>query len=816
MQTKHLVPFLASLLFGVVGPAAVSQTVEPATPTQLRVFPEEVRLDSARDFQRVIVQEVAPDGSTVDLTETARLSIADPRVCDLDRGFLIPVGNGSTRIRVEANGQLVEVPVSVSRANEYPPLSFRNEVLAVLTRAGCNTGKCHGSASGKDGFRLSLYGYDPEGDHDRLTKELAGRRINLALPEKSLLIQKAMGEVYHTGGQLLSEGDPHCRLLLSWLKAGASGDTAQTPAPIGISVGPSKVVAARRGEVQELAVTARYSDGTDRDVTDLSVFLSNNDAAATVTADGFVTSTGAGSAFILARYDEFTGGTEVIVRPSTEYQFPDLTPANYIDEHVFSRWRELHLSPSDLCSDEVFLRRAYVDLIGLLPTPEQQQQFLTSEDPDKRAQVVGHLLQDPAFRDMWIMKWAELLQIRSINGIVPKGLQLYDRWLRDQIHAGVPINEVVREVLGASGGTFENPAVTYFQTETTPQLLAENVAQAFLGTRIQCAQCHNHPFDRWTMDDYYGFATFFSRVAYKQAQDPREVTVYDVSTGGLDHPIAGRKVIPAFLGSSQAADVAGGQDAEYRRMVADWLTSPENTALSRNLANLVWAHFNGVGIVEPVDDFRVSNPPSNPELLEALAARLVEYRFDISKLARDICLSRTYQLSSAKNASNEWDTRNFSHATLRRLRAEVLLDCMNLVTETSEELPGLPNGGRAIQVPDGRALHYFLNTFGRASRQTPCSCEVQTSPTLSQALHLLNGETTTGKIEQGKVVQKLLDELADPMQVVDSLYVRTLCRRPTAAESRAIRQRLSRGNAEEQLQDLFWALLNSNEFTLNH
>jgi hypothetical protein len=460
------------------------------------------------------------------------------------------------------------------------------------------------------------------------------------------------------------------------------------------------------------------------------------------------------------------------------------------------------------------LRRAFIDLIGRLPTSEQRRQFLADTRPDKRALLVDELLEREEFRDIWVMQWAELLQIRTNNGVSPKGLKLYDQWLRDRVHAGMTIDKIIQEVVSATGGTFENPATSYFQTETTPQLLAENVAQAFLGTRIQCAQCHNHPFDRWTMDDYYGFAAFFSQVGYKQAQDPREITVFNAGVGEMKHPLGGRAVSPKFL-AGDAPDLTPGKD--YREALAGWLAATDNLAPARHLANVVWAHFLGIGIVEPVGDQRVSNPPSNAPLLAALGRRLLESGFDIKPLVREICDSRTYQLAAQRNDSNTLDERNFSHGRVRRMRAEVLLDCISQVTETQDRFQGLPVGGRAVQVADGRTPNYFLTTFGRATRQTPCTCEVKTSPTLSQALHLINGETTSGKIEEGRVVETLLAERQDPLAVAADLYERCLCRRPTERESAAIAARLAgSADAGAALVDLFWGLLNSNEFIFNH
>lgn len=786
----------------------------PQTGGKLKVYPSEIRLSDGSDWNRLLVLAERSDGSTVEVTSSASFTVGDSSVVRLMDGIVQPAADGSTEIQVCVGTDEVIVPVTAFNSDVIPELSFRTDVLATLTKAGCNTGKCHGSASGKDGFRLSLFGYDPAGDHYRLTRELPGRRINVQKPEDSLLINKALGNVDHTGGQLIVDGTPEYETLVSWMNAGAPADPADRAVPTGIRVYPEEAVFADKGETQSLMVIARFSDGTDRDVTNRSVFISNNDTAASVREGGAVSSNGRGSAFIMARFDQFTEGCSIIVRPGTRFTPPVLTSNNYIDDLVQARWRDLHLVPSEVCSDEVFLRRVYIDLIGLLPDPQERAEFLADPDSNKRSRVVDELLARPDFQEMWVMKWAEMLQIRTVNGVSPKGLQLYDRWLRDRIHSGATIDQVVQELIPATGGTFDNPATSYYQTETTPQLLAENIAQAFLGTRIQCAQCHNHPFDRWTMDDYYGFAAFFSQVGYKQAQDPREIMVFNAAAGNLRHPVDDRPVVPTYLGAGPAKIPKG---ADYREVLASWLASDANPAFARNVSNVVWSHFFGVGIVEPVDDIRVSNPPSNPELLKELGSKLTEYRYDIRPLIRDICTSQAYQLSTTRNESNKLDERHFSHGRIRRMRAEVLLDCLNQVTETSSEFRGLPKGSRAIQIADGATPNYFLSTFGRASRATACSCEVRTSPTLSQALHLLNGETTTGKIAEGHLIERLLERHSDPMTIVTLLYERCVSRQPTEEEAAAISERLkSATDINVSLTDLFWALLNSNEFIFNH
>jgi hypothetical protein len=808
---------LASLAFPLVVTAVAraedSDASASGKPVRLQVSPQSIELSTARDRQSIVVQAGHEDGSTSDVTALISASI-EPAVATVRDGIVSPRSDGRGKLAVAFAGLKAETSVVVRRSSDIDPLRFRNDVLPVLTKAGCNTGKCHGAASGKDGFRLSLFGYDPEGDQFRLTREVVGRRIDLAAPAECLLLNKATGRVSHTGGKRIEPESEGYRLILGWLQQGAPADSPGYAEPLRIEVVPACAVFRSPAEAQRLVVRAHYSDGTDRDVTRFTVFLSNNDAAVAVDEQGLAMGRGPGEAFVLARFDKFTAGLPVIVRPGTPFRSPNTPVFNEIDKLVHAKLDRLHVAPSDVCSDETYLRRAYIDLIGLLPTAAERAQFLADSSAEKRAALVDRLMARDEFLDIWAMKWAELLQIRTANGLSPKGLQRYDAWLRGRGREGATIDRIARELLPATGGSFENPAVSYFQTETTPQQIAENVAQVFLGTRIQCAQCHNHPFDRWTMDDYYSFAAFFSQIGYKQAQDPRELTVFNAGSGEVKHPLPGRTVRPIFLGGT-APEIRSGKD--YRGVVAGWLASPENPAFARNLANVIWAHFFGQGIIEPVDDARVSNPPSNPELLDALANRLVTARYDIKPLIREIIRSRTYQLSTRRNDQNRWDERNFSHQKIRRMRAEVLLDCISQATGTADQFPGLPKGGRAVQIPDGHVRNYFLTTFGRSQRDQVCSCEVRTTPTLSQALHLINGETTTGKIVEGKVVETLLEELKEPAAVAKALYLRCLSRTPTPAEAERIKSRLaSSAEAVKALQDLFWALLNSNEFLFNH
>lgn len=783
----------------------------------VRVFPERVELSTTRDRQSLVVQIVRPDGVTQDVTDTAQFNV-DPAVVKRVGNVLYPLKDGQVEMTVSTPEGVVKVPVAVSKAGQDRPVSFKLDVMPIFMRAGCNTGACHGAARGKDGFRLSLFGFDPDGDHFRLTRELAGRRVSVALPQECLLMEKSTAAVQHTGGERIKADSELYATLLRWLEAGAPKDAADVAVPVALEIMPDRIVLQGEGAAQRVTVRAKYSDGTDRDVTPLTVFMSSNDASAKIDEAGRVTAGRRGEAYVFARFATFTMGSQVIVIPKeAAYAWPNVPEANYVDTHVFNKLKKLRMLPSELCDDATFLRRITLDITGVLPAREEYDRFAADATPDKRAKLIDELLGRKEFAEMWVMKWAELLQIKSDNQgrMSYKGTLNYFNWLQEKVADNVPFNEMVRDLLSSTGGTFTSPATNFYQVEQDTLKLAENVAQVFMGMRIQCAQCHHHPFDRWTMDDYYGFAAFFSQIGRKNGEDPRERIVFNRASGDVRHPVTNAVTAPRFLGG-EVPDLKG---RDRREVLGEWLASPQNPFFAKNLANVVWAHFFGSGIVEPVDDVRVSNPPSNPELLDELARRFTEYKYDFKKLVRDICNSRTYQLSTRSNETNALDDRNFAKSAIRRIRAEVLLDVISQVTETPNKFRGLPLGARAVQIADGRTSDYFLSTFGRATRETVCSCEVKMEPNLSQALHLLNGQTSNQRIQQGGVVKKLLAAGKTPEQVVDDLYIRCLSRPPTQKEKDRLLPPLKgveKGALQTELDDIFWALLNSNEFIFNH
>ena len=786
------------------------------TAAGLGVFPHQVQLTNVRDRQSLVAQLVHSDGITTDVTSQIEIKIADPQIVSVDAARVVhPLADGETVVTARMGQFEVEIPVVVSGSSTDPSISFKNDVMPVLSKSGCNAGSCHGAARGQDGFRLSLYGFDPEGDHKRLTRELPGRRIDLAVPEECLLIAKATGEVAHTGGKLFEAGSESYQTLMRWLNEGAVLDRKPPPTVTAIELYPEGGLLNGEDAEQQLTVLARYSDGTDGDVTALTYFGSNNDNSASVHQSGMVKAHKRGEAFITARFDTHTVGVPFVVVPKdAAFSWVEQSEANYIDQLINQKLRKLQVLPSGICTDAEFIRRVSIDVCGLVPTPEEVIEFRADSDPQKRARLVDDLLARKEFVDIWVMKWSELLQIRSlVNRVSYKAALLYYAWLQEKIASETPIDEMICELLGSEGGTFTSPATNYYENERDQLKVAENVAQVFMGIRIQCAQCHNHPFDRWTMDDYYSFAAFFSQLSRKPGEDPRETIVFDRGRGETKHPVTGKNLPPKFLGG-EAPDT---QRKDRRVVLADWLVSEQNPFFATNLSNIIWSHFFGRGIVHEVDDVRISNPATNQPLLDELGARLTSYQYDFKQLIRDICNSRTYQRSTATNSTNEQELTNFSHASLRRIRAEVLLDVISQITETKNKFRGLPLGARAVQIADGNTSNYFLSTFGRAKRATVCSCEVKAEPNLSQALHFLNGDTINRKIKQGKLVQRWLQAGKSTEEIIGEIYLRCLSREPSAEEIESLAADVAQQESPlAALEDVFWAVLNSREFVFNH
>lgn len=786
----------------------------------VEIYPSNFTLETKRDSHRVLVFARFDDDTTRDVTEQAQVMIGNPQLVAYNNLQLKPLQNGATDINVTFNGKTAKAPVKIINVENDRPVSFKLDVMPVFMRSGCNTGGCHGSAKGKDGFRISLFGFDPDGDYNRITREMGGRRINLAIPEESTLIEKALGSVPHSGNALFEKDSYLNKTLLEWISKGVPKDAPDVATVTGVEIYPKQCVMEGRGENQQVTVRATYSDGTDRDVTNLAIYMSNNDPSASVTKQGMVTSNDRGEAFVLARFSTFSVVSQFIVIPENlKYERPKLVENNYIDTLVHEKLHKLRILPSGICSDQEFIRRVYIDVVGLIPTSLEVKSFVADANPKKREAVVDQLLQRKEFTEMWVMKWAELLQMRSTDnnqGSYYKNLLLYYNWLADKIGRNVPMNEIVSELLSAQGSTIDNPPTNYYQAERETLKISENVAQVFMGMRIQCSQCHNHPFDRWTLNDYYGFMAFFTQIGRKQTDTPEGTIIFNSKGGEAKHPVTNAVMKPKFLGGIEP-EIKPGEDR--RAIMAKWLASPENPYFARNLANITWTHFLGVGIIDPVDDVRVSNPAANPELLDMLGKKLTEYNYDFKRLVKDICSSMAYQRDTQVNETNANDKRNFAHATVRRMRAEVLADAIAAVTNQPIKYQGLPLGSHAVQIADGKATNFFLSTFGRATRETVCSNEVKLEPSLSQALHLINGEAAHENIKRGRVIEDLIKkEKKSDQEIISELFLRSFSREPDAVEMEIITKKIAESADGRQavLEDLFWALLNAKEFYFNH
>jgi hypothetical protein len=713
------------------------------------------------------------------------------------------------------------------------PPSFVNDVEPLFTRLGCNQGACHGQGAGQNGFRLSLRGYAPEMDYQGLTREYGGRRLGLTVPEDSLLLRKPLGLAPHGGGKVFQENSREHQLLLAWVRAGAPGPDPEEPALRRLEILPGNRTLAPRQE-QQLAVQAEFSDGSRRDVTWLARFDSNDAGMAEVDARGMVRVLRPGETAIRASFLDQVA-VVIVTAPFDRPVKPALYAARtkFIDECVLNKLAALRIEPSGLCDDAAFVRRAFLDTIGVLPSADEVRAFLADRRPDKRARLIDGLLERPEFVDYWALQLGDLFQNRKerdhdVRGT--KGARAFHEWLRAQVAANRPWDELARAVLTATGKSTDYPAVGYFivtvgeHGESERSEVVASAAQAFLGTRIGCAQCHNHPLERHTQDDYYHFSAFFSRIKL-QRQDPRQgPTSLIVSTPdpnqnknpvGVVQPRTGAFLKPQPLDRSPV-DIAPGEDPRVK--LAAWMTDAKNEVFSGAIVNRLWRHFLGVGLVEPVDDLRASNPPSNPELWQALNREFVTHKFDLKHLMRVILNSRPYQLSAATRPGNEADTRFYSHFTVRRLPAEVLLDALGQATGVPETFSGYPAGIRAVQLPDPTLKSYFLTLFGRSERVTACACERTGDVTMPQPLHLENGTDVVQKIAspEGRLAGWLKAKKPDGA-LIEEMFLATLSRPPTATEAATVTASLSKAdNREEFYRDLFWALLNTKEFAFNH
>lgn len=711
--------------------------------------------------------------------------------------------------------------------------SFANDVEPALTRLGCNSGSCHGKLAGQNGFKLSLRGFAPDQDHLAITRDARGRRIAKSRPRESLLLAKPLMRVPHKGGKKLDAASPEYKVLLAWIAAGAPGPNGKEPTVAGLAILPPSTSYAP-GETHDLKVVANYSDGSTRDVSSLALFKSNEEGLATVDEAGRVKALRPGATSIMALYQ---GQVAVHVVTTPYDQSIDAAVyaarSNYVDDFVMAKLKEVHLEPSPACDDATFLRRASLDLTGTLPTSEVVRAFLADANPKKRAALVDRLLEGPEYVDAWASYWGDLLQNRverDQDQRGKKGVRGFARWIRRAVAENRPWDEFVRGVLTAKGPLSSDPAGGYYLVNRKPEDVAEAATHAFLGTRIQCAKCHNHPLERFTQDDYYAMAAFFTRVKLdgKNTDEGRSVLVgvpgkrgrkkaANVSDDkvGIGQPRTGQFIEPRPLDRSDPK-LEPGQDP--REALADWMTSRDNRLFARAVVNRLWKRFFAVGLVEPVDDLRATNPATNGPLLEALCDDLIAHKFDLKHLMRTILTSRAYALASDPLPGNATDRKFFSHYYPRRLPAEVLADAISTATGVPEHYEGYADGLLAIQLPDPKVKSYFLDTFGRPDRVTPCACERSGEVTMPQVLNLMNGEDLERRLnDEGGRLKGLLKSGKTDREVVDNLFLSTLGRMPTNEQWRTIESSLAKtDDRADVLRDLLWALVNAKEFLFNH
>ena len=808
---------MRSVLFAVAVLATLSVVTQADdTPGKIVFETAKFELVGPRAQQQLAVSlAVGADARDVSDSEDLKLTSSDPKVVTIDGSVAKPAGDGTAQITATLGGQTAVAEVTVSKFGEPHPVSFKNEILAALTKAGCNAGACHGSPSGKGGFRLSLRGFDPPLDILTLRSEYFGRRVNVVNPSDSLILRKPLMAIAHGGGRRLHLGGAPYMAMHIWIAEGLQLDTPDTPVVVRIALGPDQRIHNGESDRQQLWVNAYFTDGSVRDVTPLTVFSSSNESVATVGNSGLVEKTGRGETAILGRYlDKMDTSYITFLEDVPGFKWTNPPENNFVDTLAYKKLLQLQILPSDLCSDEEFLRRAFLDLTGRMPTIEETQAYLADTAGDKREKLVDQLLDHDDYAEFWTLKWSDILRSNS-KKLTLTGTHKFQRWIYDSVRTDKGVDQFALELLTATGSVFENPAANYWRASRDANDATETTAQLFLGIRIQCAKCHNHPFERWSQDNYYGIAAAFTRIGRQKGSIADEEIIHVTRSGEITQPRT-KQTMKVHLLLKGDVDVPADQDR--RRVFADWLTGVENPFFAKASVNRIWGHLMGRGIVDPVDDFRDSNPPSNAALLDELARQFAENGFSRKFAIRAIMTSRTYQLSSKKNDFNADDEIYHSHATTRLLSAEQLLDAICQVTDVAEHDPRPPPAPRADALPHPPTEHYFLTLFGQPQRAMACQCERSSESNLSQALQMINGPTVHNKLrsDAGRIHRMMKDGKSDE-EIITTLYLAALCRNPAEAEMAASQKHIAASQDRTlALEDVGWAILNSKEFLFQH
>ncbi len=794
----------------------------PGKLVRLEVLqPESLVLRGKDARAQLVVLGHYDSGQMRDLTRKVAYQVSPSGVVQVDStGFVTPVGNGTATITASYQGHRAEAPIRVEHFDRPVPINFPNQIVPIFTKLGCNMGACHGKSTGQNGFKLSLLGFYPQEDYEYLVKEGRGRRLFPAAPQRSLLLLKATNRMAHGGGLRIEPGSYEYQLLYNWIAQGMPYGNPDDPVVQRIAVFPQRMALPLHGQ-QQLQVLAYYSDGTVQDVTRMAQYEPNMPEMAEVSKTGLVRVFDlTGEVGVMVRYQ----GHVTVFRAAVPLgiQVKEFPPArNFVDRLVFAKLKELGIPPSPVCDDYTFVRRVTLDICGRLPTPEEVRQFVADTDPHKRDKLIDRLLNSPDYADYFANKWASILRVRTVRRAEGmRGTYLFHAWIRQSLLENKPYDQFVREIVAASGDVRNHPPVAWFRELTTPEAIIEDIAQLFLGQRIQCARCHHHPFERWSQKDYYGFAAFFTRLGRKDAADGTSSRVepriyHRRGVAQATNPRTRQRLRPTGLGG-KPLDIPPEDDP--RHYLVDWMVNPKNPYFAKSLVNRYWKHFFGRGIVEPEDDMRVTNPPSNPELLDALAEHFIRSGYDMKELIRTLCRSTVYQLSSEPNAYNETDKQNFSRYYAKRLPAEVLYDALAQATGVPSRLPRMPAGARAVQLPDMSLANYFLLVFGRPQGTSPCECERSYDANLAQTLHLLNSREIQDKVQRGHALRLARDRERSDREKVEELYLYTLNRPPKPKELQACLQYLEkhRDRPQEAYADILWALINTKEFLFNH
>ena len=791
--------------------------------SSLSAFPQEIKL-SVSGIHRVFVTATDANAAERDVTGKATFKSNQRDIAEVSKaGVIRGLKPGVAVIEARFKWQTSSVRVTVEPSSAEKPLSFINDVLPVLSKAGCNAGGCHAKPDGQNGFKLSVFAYDPKSDYHHIVKADRGRRVFPACPEESLILKKPTLGIEHEGGQRFEVGSESYKTILAWLKQGMPFTQTNDPALLGIEVFPPER-RCHKGDAQPLLVQAKYSDGRIKDVTELAEFASNDKEIAKVDEFGVVkVGNLSGEGVVLARFMGLVDISRITVPadkllPNSLYE--SLPVNNEIDHLVYARLKRLGLAPSADCTDSEFIRRASLDAIGTLPTPEQAREFLTNTSPDKRSKLIGYLLEQPAYADYWAVKWGDLIR-GNPSRIGVKPVYLLDLWLRESFRQNKPYDQFVRELLTAQGSTHRYGPTAIFRDKREPVDAGAFVSQIFLGVRMECAKCHHHPNEKWAQRDYYQLAAYFAELKHKGQGISEPISgeaefVWHAPGGEVKHPVTGEVMKPKPPGGP-AAQIEPGRDP--RAALVDWMTSTNNPFFARAIANRIWGQFFGRGIVDPIDDFRASNPPTNEPLLDWLAQDLVSHNYNLKHLIQTVMNSRVYQLSSLPNEHNLTDTKNFSRAYRRRLSAEVLLDAICGVTGTTDSFSGLPPGARAMETWNNKLESVFLDAFGRPNSSAACPCERDSKPSVVQALHLMNSNRLQTQIASADGrAKKLADSKLAEQEIINELYLATCSRFPTKEEIELARSAFSAKDATRQTttEDMMWALINSAEFVFNH